>query len=464
MNCETVFQKCGSVCVETYKLKHPEVEGKFLAGLKQIGALSHARGGAKASLAPRSALISPADGAERHARHEGVRGGGGRGRPVRGAAPGRDPGPVRVRRVRADRRGGRHLDLHGPHRLRRLRPADTLEHVPRLEFRTHVKEVRPVDRNGEQAWRVAVEDSATKEEKVEEFDAVIVCNGHFCTPYIPSIPGIEDFKGVPIHSHVYRNPEIYKERTVIILGANSSGVDICLEVSKYAKLVYLSHNLPPLGVKADGVAQASFPSKTEARKLDKALPCNITQVAGIESFSGGAFVLRDGTKCHADDLIFCTGYEYAFPFLHPSCGVVVKDKMVSPLYQHLIHIDFPTLCFVGLPMSVIPFRVFEYQVTFFLKTLEKSVALPSKEDMRADTERELRDRLARGIPTRHFHRLGDGQWAYLEQLARWAGCPPLPPVVRKIYEKTGELRRGNLLCYKEHKFAITGDDSYEVWR
>ncbi|XP_063231833.1 uncharacterized protein LOC134536150 isoform X4 [Bacillus rossius redtenbacheri] len=333
-----------------------------------------------------------------------------------------------------------------------------------IKFRTHVKEVRPVDRNGEQAWRVAVEDSATKEEKVEEFDAVIVCNGHFCTPYIPSIPGIEDFKGVPIHSHVYRNPEIYKERTVIILGANSSGVDICLEVSKYAKLVYLSHNLPPLGVKADGVAQASFPSKTEARKLDKALPCNITQVAGIESFSGGAFVLRDGTKCHADDLIFCTGYEYAFPFLHPSCGVVVKDKMVSPLYQHLIHIDFPTLCFVGLPMSVIPFRVFEYQVTFFLKTLEKSVALPSKEDMRADTERELRDRLARGIPTRHFHRLGDGQWAYLEQLARWAGCPPLPPVVRKIYEKTGELRRGNLLCYKEHKFAITGDDSYEVWR
>ena len=51
-------------------------------------------------------------------------------------------------------------------------------------------------------------------------------------------------------------------------------------------------------------------------------------------------------------MILATGYHYNFPFLDSECGVRVENRVVQPLYKHLISIAHPTLAFVGLPVQV----------------------------------------------------------------------------------------------------------------
>ena len=50
-----------------------------------------------------------------------------------------------------------------------------------------------------------------------------------------------------------------------------------------------------------------------------------TQVRGIAScISSSGFLLTDGSKVQADALIYCTGYEFSFPFLSERCGVSIQ--------------------------------------------------------------------------------------------------------------------------------------------
>lgn len=84
----------------------------------------------------------------------------------------------------------------------------------------------------------------------------------------------------------------------------------------------------------------------------------------------------DGSVLAGVDLVLiCTGYEYSMPFLRGGGSdsgssptnpqpndkggarlVRVEDRAVFPVYQHLFHARFPTLTFMGLLHSVVPFR------------------------------------------------------------------------------------------------------------
>ena len=64
-----------------------------------------------------------------------------------------------------------------------------------------------------------------------------IFHSHYAVPLSPEFPGQNNFIGEIIHSHNYRKPEPYKDKTVVLLGANSSGQDIAIELSKVAKEV-----------------------------------------------------------------------------------------------------------------------------------------------------------------------------------------------------------------------------------
>lgn len=86
------------------------------------------------------------------------------------------------------------------------------------------------------------------------------------------------------------------------------------------------------------------------------------QVVGVESVHGTTFHLKDGSSIDAEVFLFCTGYKYSFPFLDENCGIRVDTNYVSPLYKHLINIEHPTMCIVGIPTIVLPFPMFHMQV------------------------------------------------------------------------------------------------------
>ena len=58
-------------------------------------------------------------------------------------------------------------------------------------------------------------------------------------------------------------------------------------------------------------------------------------------------------QVEAEAVILATGYHYNFPFLTPECGVSVENRVVQPLYKHLISIANPSLSFIGLPVQVL---------------------------------------------------------------------------------------------------------------
>ncbi|XP_048505798.1 flavin-containing monooxygenase FMO GS-OX5-like [Athalia rosae] len=301
-----------------------------------------------------------------------------------------------------------------------------------ITFNSKVETVRPIDHPtipGREIWKVKMKNMHNSDTEEKDFDAVMCCNGHCSEPNVPAIPGIETFPGQVLHSHDYRKPEPFAGKTVVILGASSSGGDIGIDLCSYAEHVYLSHNTP---------------------RLVSELPVNMTEKLGVSGIEGRRIIFKDGSSVTADVFIYCTGYKYSFPFLHESCGVSVDENYVYPLYRHLINAEHPTMCFVGIPALVVAFAMFDVQVRYFLATLKGVATLPSRETM-------LEDSVSKTALKRHAHRLTESQWDYNDLLARDGGFDPFPPIYKTGYYAWKSQRSRNLVNYQDAKFIVADD-------
>lgn len=90
---------------------------------------------------------------------------------------------------------------------------------------------------GDRKWSVKVKDLQNDRIVNEFFDAVMVCNGHYFEPRIPKISGRDIFAGKQIHSHDYRVPQIFKDKTVVVLGAGPSGMKQYYIIRHYAEII-----------------------------------------------------------------------------------------------------------------------------------------------------------------------------------------------------------------------------------
>lgn len=100
-------------------------------------------------------------------------------------------------------------------------------------------------------------------------------------------------------------------------------------------------------------------------------------------------VMKDGELLpHADEIVYCTGYEYSFPFLGMESGISTEGRRVSPLYKHMfVPALGPSLSLIGLTFHVIPFPLFEYQAKYLARLLSKRSELPSKLEMEEDIQK-----------------------------------------------------------------------------
>lgn len=80
-------------------------------------------------------------------------------------------------------------------------------------------------------------DVKTKTEQTYTYHAVMVCNGHYSDPFIPSVTGQEKFRGKQWHSHDYREPSSFAGKNVLLVGAGPSGVDIGAQIVTVANQV-----------------------------------------------------------------------------------------------------------------------------------------------------------------------------------------------------------------------------------
>uniref|UniRef100_A0A1B6FRV7 Flavin-containing monooxygenase n=1 Tax=Cuerna arida TaxID=1464854 RepID=A0A1B6FRV7_9HEMI len=102
-----------------------------------------------------------------------------------------------------------------------------------------------------------------------------------------NFPGIDDFKGEVMHSHSYRTPEKFSNKTVLICGAGPSGIDITYDLTSYASKVYFSHRIPQ-------VKQNEFPE-------------NVEHVPVVRVVKEDHVIFEDGTKSgYIDIILMCT--------------------------------------------------------------------------------------------------------------------------------------------------------------
>jgi len=283
--------------------------------------------------------------------------------------------------------------------------------------------------DGGDSWpKISLEwtDRGNNDQKCQRtFDGVCICNGHYARPSFPPILGLENFRGTVIHAVEYDDPNDYAGKTVLCIGARASGGDIAREIGSVAHRVYLSDSTCDMREEY-GNNVIRMPRTTSVGSDGEV---HFTTAGGCD----GEWTAND-----VDVIIFCSGYDYSFPFVTEESNLeltsIPGERRVRPLYEQLWHAIHPSLSFVGLPHSVVPFPLFEIQSDAVVAQWKepsgaagrRSVAVPLpplSERMVAADRDAISGGPAAGAPppggrVTDTHYLGSYQWDYCRRLSR----------------------------------------------
>ncbi|KAF4987011.1 hypothetical protein FGRMN_10578 [Fusarium graminum] len=244
---------------------------------------------------------------------------------------------------------------------------------PLIRFCQRVERVTLKPEGGRDKWEVEAHSTISGTEiTTNVYDAVVVANGHYSTPYIPDMQNLKQFNqaypGVITHSKQYRTPHPFKDHKVVVIGNGPSGLDIALQINQECRkpaLLSVRHPTPP-----DRLAHSGC---EETAEIDKFL----VEEKGI--------LFKDGrVEADIDDIVFCTGFLYSFPFLQDiNHKLVTTGRGVHGLYEHIFNIQYPTLAFPALNMKAAPWPLSESQAAVIAAVWSNDLELPTREAMEA---------------------------------------------------------------------------------
>lgn len=230
-----------------------------------------------------------------------------------------------------------------------------------------VERIDPVPHTGGGGWRL----SASGGRRLTG-GAVVVATGYNHTPYVPRWPGADAYEGELLHAGRYRNPEPYRGRDVLVVGAGNTGAEIAADLAHGgAGRVRLAVRTAPYILRrstlgwpaqrtgilvrrlpvrlvdalAGPVSRLSVPDLSDrglprpagglyTRVRQGAIPVQdvglvaavragrVEPVAAVEGFEDGAVLLADGSRLTPDTVIAATGYRRGLEPLVGHLGVL----------------------------------------------------------------------------------------------------------------------------------------------
>ena len=92
--------------------------------------------------------------------------------------------------------------------------------------------------SADNSWQIRWKHITTGKESVDNFDGLVVCNGHHHEPRYPDYPG--EFTGEFIHSHDYKKAAPYKDKKILVIGGGNSACDVAVETARVSKSTTIS--------------------------------------------------------------------------------------------------------------------------------------------------------------------------------------------------------------------------------
>jgi cation diffusion facilitator CzcD-associated flavoprotein CzcO len=296
----------------------------------------------------------------------------------------------------------------------------------RIRFETKVEHARRLD---DGTWELRIEG----QDAPERYDMLLVANGHHWDKRWPepAFPGADTFKGVQLHAHDYVDNQDLRDKDVVVLGMGNSAMDISVEASEVAANTYLAARrgawiIPkylfgkpldtlatnprvPMGLggrlmekivslhvgrpekfglpKPDHHLNQAHPT-ISGRIHDRIQHGKITPRPNIARLHEHEVEFTDGTRVHADVVVYCTGYKVTFPFFDEDF-ISAPDNHIE-LFWRVFDPAIPNLAFIGLlqPLgAVMPLA--EAQGRWVAAYLRGEYRLPGEGEMRDHIAKDM---------------------------------------------------------------------------
>ena len=286
--------------------------------------------------------------------------------------------------------------------------ADYCDHFKLREsfrFQSRVEKVERKELEGKESWQVMW--TSADGSHSEDFEAVCVASGHYEFPYCPEIPGEKEWLAASkerkiIHAVSYDDPDDFQGQSVLIVGGRSSAVDIARELKSRATSLYVLES---------GCSQVTLEGHCVRLPVGTSLHEDGKLRYDGEVIPGAA----------VETIILATGYTYRFPFLdEKALGLDFgpSRRYVAPLYQHVIHAEYDSICFMGIPLAVpTPLPLFEAQAYFAAAHLQRPWTTS------AERHEWVSKALASAPRSQDLHFISGYAWDHMRNLVREAAMP-----------------------------------------
>ncbi|WWC68858.1 uncharacterized protein I206_102794 [Kwoniella pini CBS 10737] len=180
-------------------------------------------------------------------------------------------------------------------------------------------------------WTIESHGLDDDDRRQEEFDYVVVSNGHYSDGWIPKLGGLSFFPGELIHSRFFHRASDYHGKTVLVVGSFASGGDISRILGSENLATQEADSAPGNGPSQRIIVYVSTSGYTQYSALEGPWAKYITHVPLISHLSPpsadrpkGVIHFEEDEKTHenlelndVDVIIFATGYNFMFPFFRP---------------------------------------------------------------------------------------------------------------------------------------------------